>query len=70
MYFATIVAAMIRCGRRITNLDDEAVLKGVEWSLRQSWLDDRTRALLADGEQFIRGRLGGPDKGDETGGRV
>jgi hypothetical protein len=47
LYFASIVAALVRCGRRITALDDDALRRSVDWALQQPWLDADTRALFA-----------------------
>ena len=49
LYFATIVAGVLRCGRRLTSLDDDSLRRGIEWSLTQEWLDPPTRQLFSDG---------------------
>lgn len=61
LYYASIVAALARCGRRISALDDASLRVGVEWALGRSWIDPPTRALLAEG----LGLLGGAAKGTE-----
>jgi hypothetical protein len=49
LYFASIVAALAKCGQRITELDDNAPREGIEWALAQPWLDDVTRSLFREG---------------------
>jgi hypothetical protein len=49
LYFASIAVARLRCGRRITELTDTAVRKGLDWALGQPWLDEATRRLLEEG---------------------
>src|SRR4051812_25091927 len=46
LYFASIVGASRRCGRKITRLSDEEIRTGVEWVLAQPWVDPATRALF------------------------
>jgi hypothetical protein len=56
LYFSSILVALIRCGQRITELDDRALAEGVQWALNRPWLDDPTRQLLNDGLQRISAR--------------
>lgn len=49
LYFLSIVVAMTKCGRRITQLDDESLRSGLMWALEQPWLDEQTRGLLHGG---------------------
>ena len=53
LYYASIVVAMLRCGKRITTLDDASLRRGVEWLLGQPWLEDKTRAILKEGLDFL-----------------
>lgn len=53
VYYASIVAAMMRCGRRITRLDDQSLRQGLEWAVAEPWVDQQTRALLQSGLEFI-----------------
>jgi hypothetical protein len=50
IYCAAIVAALVKCGKRITALDDKALARGITEVLGHSWLDDRTRSLLQNGQ--------------------
>jgi hypothetical protein len=58
IYFASIIAAMTRCSRRITRLDNVALRQAVCWALAQPWLDDVTRALFLEGQQYLAGACG------------
>jgi hypothetical protein len=46
LYFATIVVARLRCGQRISELDDEALRIGTEWARAQKWVDEPTRSIF------------------------
>jgi hypothetical protein len=48
IYYASIVTAKLRCGRRISDLDDAALRRGVDWALAQPWLDAATRATFEE----------------------
>jgi hypothetical protein len=57
LYYASIVAALLRCGgRRITGLDDDALAYGVRWVLEQAWLDAYTRRLFAEALGRLEGK--------------
>jgi hypothetical protein len=58
LYYASIVAARLRWGRRITDLDDTALAQALRWGLHQAWVDDKTRTLFRKGWQA----LGRPDE--------
>jgi hypothetical protein len=53
IYFASIIAAMTRCSRRITRLDNTALLKAAHWALKQPWLEEITRGLFQEGQQYL-----------------
>ena len=48
LYFASIVVALLRCETRITELDDDWLLKGTQWALAQTWLDQPIRSLFEE----------------------
>jgi hypothetical protein len=54
LYFASIVVAMITCGRRISKLDDEAIGYALDWALDQPWLDESIRGLISRGRQAVK----------------
>ena len=48
LYFASIIVALLRCETRITALDDDGLLKGTQWALAQTWLDQPIRLLFEE----------------------
>jgi hypothetical protein len=54
LYYSSIVAALVRCNQKITQLDIHAICGGVEWALAQPWLDPSLRTLLLDGLEYCR----------------
>jgi len=46
VYYASIVAARLRCGRQISDLDEATLRRGIQWALARPWLDEATRALF------------------------
>jgi hypothetical protein len=46
LYYASIVCALARCGKRITRLPDETLREGVEWFIGQPWISKASRALF------------------------
>jgi hypothetical protein len=62
-YFASVAAALARCGRRISSLRDGALLAGFEWARTRQWVDEPTRRLMQEGAASLRPegrRDGGP----------
>ena len=49
LYYAAIVAARLRHGRRITGMTDEDLRNGIEWAMQLPWLDEATRDLFREG---------------------
>lgn len=47
LYYASIASALLRLDTRISQLPDADLLRGLRWAQEQSWLDEKTRALLA-----------------------
>ena len=48
LYFASIAVALLRCGQRISALDDDALRTGLQWARAQAWLDEPTRAIFVE----------------------
>lgn len=46
LYYASIVAARLHAGVRISQLTDSELRRGIEWIVDQPWIDDATRCLL------------------------
>lgn len=53
VYILSIVAAMVRCGRRLTKLDDQGLRYSLDWAWSQSWLDPAMRDLLRQGYRAL-----------------
>ena len=49
LYYGSILLARLRCNRKISELDDAALAKGARWVMGQSWLDEDSRELFANG---------------------
>ena len=54
LYYASIVAAQLRCDTRLTTLSDKLIGQGLRWSLSQDWLNDDLRSLLDQGCAFLK----------------
>lgn len=48
LYYASIAAALVRCGQSITTLNDKELRQGLAWAVRLSWIDARFKGLLTD----------------------
>ena len=55
LYYASLAAALVRCGQRITTLDDEALREGFEWGSTQDWVDDEMRQMFRNAGDAIAG---------------
>jgi serine/threonine protein kinase len=53
LYTLSIVAGMMRCGSRITELDDRQLRERLDWALSQPWIDPSTRRLLDEGRRWL-----------------
>ena len=49
LYYASILLARSRCGRKISELDDASLRRGSEWIMRQPWLDEQSREIISQG---------------------
>jgi hypothetical protein len=54
LYYCAIAAALVRCGRRITELDGGALEFGINWVLEQRWIDTPTRRLFNDASAYLK----------------
>jgi hypothetical protein len=55
MYYASIAAALVRCGVRITRLGDHALREGFTWAASQVWIDDTARDLFKEAQEKLAG---------------
>jgi len=53
LYYAAIVAAKLRHGQKLSALQNETLKKGLEWGKGQNWVDERMKALFAEGLQKL-----------------
>jgi len=53
LYFASIVVALVRCGRRITSFDDKTLRRSLEWFENQPWVEESMRSLLGEGLRWL-----------------
>jgi hypothetical protein len=58
LYYGSIAAAMVRCGRRITKLRDEELRNGFTWGIKQPWVPEGICEVFREG----MGKLGGGQK--------
>jgi hypothetical protein len=50
-YVISVTVARLRHDKRITNLSDANLLKGLDWALGQAWVDASMRKLLNEGRR-------------------
>ena len=55
LYYATILVALSRHGVRITELGDQSLQEAIAWTLRQKWVDERTRLIFIQGQELLTG---------------
>jgi hypothetical protein len=54
IYYAVIMVARVRLGKTITALSDEGLRQGLAWGMEQTWVDEKTKALLAEGAAALK----------------
>jgi hypothetical protein len=47
LYYTSIATALVRLDQRISQLPDADLLRGLQWTMEQPWLDEKTKGLLA-----------------------
>ena len=55
LYYLSIAAGLVRRDKRITELNDAELRRGFDWALKQPWLVEQARELLAQGRQKVGG---------------
>jgi hypothetical protein len=55
LYYASIAAALVHLDARISQLADAPLRSGLLWTQEQSWLDEKTKALLAAAVKKLSG---------------
>ena len=55
LYYTSIASALVHLDTRISKLPDADLQRGLSWTREQAWLDEKTRALLAQALDKIAG---------------
>jgi hypothetical protein len=53
LYYAAIVAALLRHGERISRVSDDTLREGIDWVLRREWVAGPLRGLFADARSAL-----------------
>ncbi len=56
LYYAAIAAARLKLSERITDLADADFIPGLQWAVRQTWIDPPLRQMLGACLQAVQGR--------------
>lgn len=56
LYYVSIAAALVRLDKRISQLPDADLQRGLRLTQAHAWLDERTKSLLAEALKKISGR--------------
>ena len=49
LYYGSIAAAMVRCGKRITKLRDDDLRNGFSWAIKEQWVPEEICELFRQG---------------------
>jgi len=49
LYYGSIAAAMVHCGKRITKLRDDDLRNGFSWAIKEQWVPESVRELFREG---------------------
>jgi hypothetical protein len=55
LYYISIAAALLRLDKRISQLPDADLQRGLRWAQEQRWLDEKTKALIAEALKKLSG---------------
>ena len=58
LYYVTIAAALLRCGKRITQLGYDELLRGFQWVMDQPWVDQPTKGLIEEARTALHESAG------------
>jgi hypothetical protein len=59
LYYTTIAAALVHLNERISKLSGADLQNGLRWAQEQTWLDEKTRGLLAEASNKLSTGEGG-----------
>jgi hypothetical protein len=48
LYYASYAAGLLRCGELIGSMNRGELRPGFDWTLRQPWLDEKTKGLICE----------------------
>ena len=54
IYYGCIAAALLRHAKRISRLSEDDLRSGLNWAVRQDWVDEVTRKILMEGLGALR----------------
>jgi hypothetical protein len=49
LYYGSIAAGMVRCGKKITKLPDEDLRNGFSWAIKEQWVPEKICELFRQG---------------------
>ena len=61
LYYSSIAAALVRLDKRISQLPDADLQRGLRLTQEQAWLDERTKSLLAEALKRVSEPPGGKE---------
>jgi hypothetical protein len=61
LYYSSIAAALVRLDKRISQLPDADLQRGLLMTQAQPWLDERTKSLLAEAVKKVSGGESGKE---------
>lgn len=59
LFHLAVAVALTRGGERISALSDAELLRGLDWSLAQVWVDESSRATLGRARRVVAATAGG-----------
>ena len=54
LYYVSYAAGMTRCGKRLGAMSGHELRGGFEWALARVWIDDRSKALIAEARGLLQ----------------
>ncbi len=54
LYYVSYAAGMTRCGARLGGMSGHELRGGFEWALARVWIDDRSKALIAEARGLLQ----------------
>ena len=54
LYYVSYAAGMTRCGKRLGAMSGHELRGGFEWALARVWIDDQSKALIAEARGLLQ----------------